>query len=77
MSIKTKKICEVLFLKPDIKKLSLPSARIRKLRKYYSENSPMVINRDLVPWKCSHSLCLYIEGWLKNENSPTLRLRRA
>ena len=67
----------MLFLKPDIKKLSLPSARIRNLRKYYSENSPMVINRDLVPWKCSHSLCLYIEGWLKNGNSPTMRLRRA
>ena len=64
-------------MKPRIEELSTPSGRIKHLRKYYSENSQMVLNRDLAPWKCSHSLYLYIEGWMKNAGAPTMKLRRS
>lgn len=51
--------------------------RIPFLKDYYLNNSPMVLNRDLVPWKCHKSLYLYVEGWIKNIDAPTVRLRRS
>lgn len=64
-------------MKPHLAALHTPSKRIRTLRKYYLENSPMVLDRTLVPWKCSHSARLYTQGYLENAAAPTLRLRRA
>lgn len=64
-------------MKPNISALSAASQRVQKLRRFYLENSPMVLNRDLVPWKCSHSARLYTQGYLENAAAPTLRLRRA
>ena len=51
--------------------------RIAFLKDYYLNNSQMVLNRDLVPWKCHRSLYLYVEGWIKNAQAPTVRLRRS
>ena len=51
--------------------------RITFLKDYYLNNSPMVLNRDLMPWKCHKSLYLYVEGWVKNSSAPTVRLRRS
>ena len=53
------------------------SERVCFLRNYYMNNSQMVLNRELVPWKCHRSLFLYVEGWLQNVATPTLRLRRS
>ena len=64
-------------MKPDLSKLSIASERVKKLRECYFNNSPMVVNRELVPWKCSHSLYLYTEGWLNRGYAPTVKLRRA
>lgn len=64
-------------MKPDVARLSAPSERVRNLREYYALNSPMVTDRELVPWKCSHSLYLYTEGWLAHADAPTVKLRRA
>ena len=64
-------------MKPDMQRLASPSPRVGRLRAYYMENSPMVVNRELVPWKCSHALYLYTEGWLQSADAPTVRLRRA
>ena len=64
-------------MKPDVNRLAAPSERVRKLREYYFANSPMVTNRELVPWKCERSLMLYTEGWLDHADAPTVRLRRA
>ena len=60
-------------MRPDTSK----SSRIPFLKDYYLNNSQMVLNRDLVPWKCHRSLFLYVEGWIKNDRSPTVRLRRS
>jgi len=51
--------------------------RITFLKDYYLNNSQMVLNRDLVPWKCHKSLYLYVEGWIKNAQAPTVRIRRS
>ncbi len=51
--------------------------RITFLKDYYLNNSQMVLNRDLVPWKCHKSLYLYVEGWVKNTGASTIRLRRS
>lgn len=51
--------------------------RITFLKNYYSNNSQMVLNRELTPWKCHKSLYLYTEGWVKNVYAITLRLRRS
>lgn len=51
--------------------------RITFLKDYYLNNSQMVLNRDLVPWKCHKSLYHYVKGWIKNADEPTLRLRRS
>jgi len=51
--------------------------RITFLKNYYLNNSQMVLNRDLVPWKCHKSLYLYVEGWVNNALAPTVRLRRS
>lgn len=51
--------------------------RITFLKDYYLNNSQMVLNRDLVPWKCHKSLYLYVEGWVNNALAPTVRLRRS
>lgn len=51
--------------------------RITFLKDYYLNNSQMVLNRDLVPWKCHKSLYLYVEGWVNNALVPTVRLRRS
>lgn len=51
--------------------------RITYLKDYYLNNSPLVLNRKLVPWKCHKSLYLYVEGWIKNSDAPTVRLRRS
>ena len=65
------------FLKPELAKITAPSERVKKLRKYYSENSAMVLDRTLAPWKCSHSRLLYVEGWAKNADAPTVVFRRS
>lgn len=64
-------------MKPNIEKLKSPTHRIAALREYYFNNSPMVLDRSLVPWKCSHSQLLYIEGWMKSGGAMTTKLRRA
>jgi formate C-acetyltransferase len=51
--------------------------RINFLKDYYLNNSQMVLNRDLVPWKCHKSLYLYVEGWVNNAMAPTVRIRRS
>lgn len=53
------------------------SDRISRLREYYLNNSPMSVNKELVCWKCHHSLRLYIEGWMKSEEAETTRMRRS
>lgn len=64
-------------MKPELAKITAPSERVQKLRKYYSENSAMVLDRTLAPWKCSHSRLLYAEGWAKNADAPTVVFRRS
>ncbi|MBE7047088.1 MAG: hypothetical protein E7396_06695 [Ruminococcaceae bacterium] len=55
-----------------------PTDRIKKLREYYLNNSPMHINESIVPWHCHRSLLLYSEGWLKYKGkADTLRLTRS
>jgi len=51
--------------------------RITFLKDYYFHNSQMVLNRDLIPWKCQKSLYFYVQGWLNNAKAPTVRLRRS
>jgi formate C-acetyltransferase len=52
--------------------------RIDYLKEYYMTHSKMVLSRDdLVPWKCHRSLYLYVEGWVKNQYAPTVRIRRS
>ena len=59
-------------------KLDTPKTeRISFLKNYYLNNSQMVLNRDLVPWKCHKSLYLYTEGWIKSASAPTVRIRRS
>jgi len=59
-------------------KLDTPKTeRISFLKNYYLNNSQMVLNRDLVPWKCHKSLYLYTEGWIKSVSAPTVRIRRS
>ena len=59
-------------------KLDTPKTeRISFLKNYYLNNSQMVLNRGLGPWKCHKSLYLYIEGWINNAHMPTVRLRRS
>lgn len=54
------------------------SPRIARLREYYLNNSAMSINKELVCWKCQHSLMLYIQGWKKAEwTADTTRIRRS
>ncbi len=57
------------------------SERIKRLREYYFENSPIANddeqNPTLFPWLCHRTLLLYVEGWESNVASPTVRLRRA
>ena len=60
-------------MRPDTPK----TERITFLRNYYLNNSQMVLNRDLVPWKCHKSLYLYVEGWVNNAQASTVRLRRS
>lgn len=55
----------------------LRTDRIVFLKEYYLKNSQMVLNRELVPWKCHKSLYLYTEGWIKSKSAPTVRLRRS
>lgn len=51
--------------------------RITFLKDYYMSNSQMVLNRDLMPWKCHKTMCHYVAGWLNNAAAPTMRLRRS
>ena len=51
--------------------------RITFLKDDYLNHSPMVLDRDLVPWKCHRSLYLYVEGWINSLHAPTVRLRRS
>lgn len=52
--------------------------RIKNLREYYINNSPMSTNRDLVPWHCHRSLLLYVQGWDKVKyTTDTARIRRS
>lgn len=61
----------------DIMKIR-PTERVLKLRKYYLENSPMSVNRDLVSWHCHRSLLLYQEGFEAAwRDADTLRIRRS
>ena len=53
------------------------SKRIDYLRDYYMNNSQMVLNRDLVAWKCHKSLYNFVEGWMVNRDAQTLKFRRA
>lgn len=53
------------------------SKRIDHLRDYYMNNSQMVLNRDLVPWKCHKSFYNFIEGWMASREAPTQKFRRA
>lgn len=54
-----------------------PTARVNALRDYYLHNSPMVLDRELGPWRCRRSLMLYIKGWMENSGAPTTRMRRS
>lgn len=60
-------------MKPNTAK----TERISYLKDYYLKNSKMVLNRDLVPWKCHRTMYLYVEGWIKNSRAQTVRLRRS
>ena len=51
--------------------------RIKNLREYYLNNSPMALDRSLVAWHCHRSLYYYVEGWIEGRWAETLRLRRA
>ena len=53
------------------------SNRIDKLREYYLTHSKMSIDKKLTCWKCHRSLALYVEGWEKNSDAPTVRMRRS
>ena len=60
-----------------MKTFTSKTERITFLKDYYLNNSQMVLDRTLVPWKCHKSLYLYIEGWIKNAQAPTVRIRRS
>lgn len=60
-----------------MKYITEKSERIDYLKSYYQAHSEMVLNRDLVPWKCHRSLYLYVEGWIKNQYAPTVKMRRS
>lgn len=60
-------------IKPSLAKRE----RISTLRSYYQTHSPMVLDRDLAPWKCHRSKLLYAQGWKASESAPTLRMRRS
>ena len=52
--------------------------RIDYLKSYYMTHSKMVLKRDsTAPWKCHKSLYLYVEGWINNKYSPTVKIRRS
>lgn len=51
--------------------------RIRDLRKYYLENSPVSKNSSLGVGMCHRALLLYNVGWEKSKNAPTVKIRRA
>ena len=52
--------------------------RVKRLRKYYLENSPMSVNREFAPWLCHRSLLLYQEGFeAARGKADTLRIRRS
>ena len=51
--------------------------RIRRLREYYINNSPISVNREMVSWKSHRSLLLYNEGWMKSSSAQTSKLRRS
>ena len=53
------------------------NCRIDYLKDYYLNNSPMVLDRELTPWKCHREYYLFVEGWMENTAAPTLRLRRS
>jgi len=53
------------------------STRVKSLREYYLNNSPMSVNRDLFCWKCHRSLLLYVQGWEKSCHAQTTRIRRS
>ena len=55
-----------------------PTERVKMLRKYYLENSPMSVNRELYSWHCHRSLLLYQEGYeAAAYDADTLRIRRS
>lgn len=55
-----------------------PTERVKKLRKYYLENSPLSVNRELYSWHCHRSLLLYQEGYeAAAYEADTLRIRRS
>lgn len=59
------------------RQISERSERVLRLREYYLNHSPMSVNKELVCWKCHHSLRLYIEGWMMSKEAPTTRIRRS
>ena len=60
-----------------MKQMPRVTERITFLKNYYLNNSQMVLNRSLVPWKCHKSLYFYVEGWLISAYAPTVRIRRS
>jgi hypothetical protein len=55
-----------------------PTERVKRLREYYLNNSPMSVNRDLYSWHCHRSLMLYQEGFdAARYSADTLRIRRS
>ena len=60
-----------------MKTVTPKTERIAFLKDYYHNNSQMDLNRALVPWKSHKSFYLYVEGWIKNAQAPTVRIRRS
>ncbi len=55
-----------------------PTKRVKRLREYYLNNSPMSVNRELVAWHCHRSMLLYQEGFeTARYSADTLRIRRS
>ncbi len=55
-----------------------PTERVKRLREYYLNNSPMSVNRDLTVWHCHRSFLLYQEGFeAAFWSADTLRIRRS
>lgn len=55
-----------------------PTERVKRLREYYLNNSPMSVNRDLYSWHYHRSLMLYQEGFdAACYSADTLRIRRS